>query len=172
MLPAVSRTLTAAVTALAVTVSTLAPAHAIGKNERNFLKGVAAAAIVGAVINEAGKSQAAPVYNQPQYREPQYNGHRHREQQYRQQQYRQPQYQQPRRQTATVTSQAFNEFSPQARRAIQQRLRSYGYYTGGIDGVWGRGTSAAIEAYARRVNSTDSLYSRDGTVTLLNSLLS
>lgn len=162
MRTAVSRTLTAAVTALALTATTLTPAHALGKNERNFLKGAVVAGVVGALLHNSNKAQAAPNYQQPlpsypPYQPPPYQNHQNP---------RPPQY------TANIAGSAFNEFSPRARRAIQQRLASYGYYTGGIDGIWGRGTASAVERYARQINSLGSLQSRDGTVTLLNGLLS
>jgi peptidoglycan hydrolase-like protein with peptidoglycan-binding domain len=37
--------------------------------------------------------------------------------------------------------------SPRAITAVQQRLRQHGYYRGRIDGVWGRGTQAALARF-------------------------
>jgi hypothetical protein len=64
--------------AIALILATLAtPAQALGRNERNVLKGIAAAVIIGARINESRKSKAraaavpqAPLYQPPQYQPP------------------------------------------------------------------------------------------------------
>jgi hypothetical protein len=44
---------------------------------------------------------------------------------------------------------AFQSYAPAERRAIQSRLRAWGYYHGGIDGAFGPGTYSAVTAYAR-----------------------
>jgi peptidoglycan hydrolase-like protein with peptidoglycan-binding domain len=36
---------------------------------------------------------------------------------------------------------------PSSVRAIQERLRSLGFYTGGVDGAWGQSTQSAIEQF-------------------------
>jgi peptidoglycan hydrolase-like protein with peptidoglycan-binding domain len=36
---------------------------------------------------------------------------------------------------------------PSSVRAIQERLRSLGFYTGGVDGVWGQSTQSAIQQF-------------------------
>lgn len=156
----IARTMTAAVTALALAAGSAVPAHAWGKNEQNFLKGVLAAAAVGAIIqHNRNKAQAAPA---PQYfaPAPQYYGNQNPR---------------PHRSAPapafTPVAAAFNEYSPASRRAIQQRLRAYGYYRGAIDGAFGPGTRNAIEAYARDTGNTGATQSRDGTVRLLNGLL-
>lgn len=153
-----TRTATAAVTALALAAGSAVPAHAWGKNEQNFLKGVLAAAAVGAIINHnrnKNRAEAAPQYfapaPQPRYHEP------HR-----------PRHSAP---AFTPVAAAFNEYSPASRRAIQQRLHAYGYYRGPIDGAFGPGTRNAIEAYARDTGNVQATQSRDGTVRLLNGLL-
>ncbi|HMO06125.1 MAG TPA: peptidoglycan-binding domain-containing protein [Paracoccaceae bacterium] len=157
MFATATRTMTAAATALALAAATAAPAHAWGKNEQNFLKGVLAAVAVGAIIehNRKSRAQAAPAphyFVQPA-----------------------PQPYPPRHvapaPTYTPAAAAFAEYSPASKRAIQQRLRAYGYYRGAIDGAWGPGTRAAVEAYARDTGNLSALQSRDGTVRLLNGLL-
>lgn len=147
MLPAVTRTAIAAVTVLALAAASVAPAQALGKNERNVLKGIFAAVVINELIKQGrSNAQPAPVPVAPRP-------------------YPQPDYQ------ANAAAAAFHEFSPQARRMIQQRLAAYGYYRGGIDGTWGRGTAAAVQAYARDVKSSDSLASRDGSIRLFNHLI-
>jgi len=49
--------------------------------------------------------------------------------------------------------------SPQAISAVQQRLREEGFYRGRIDGVWGRGTQAALARFqeSRRLEVTAQL---------------
>jgi len=160
MLPAVTRTVTAAVTALALTAAAVAPAQALGKNERNVLKGVFAAVVINELIKQGrSTAQPAPVYPQP------YPGYTNPHPVHPQPHHPRPGYQ------ANVAAAAFYEFSPQSRRMIQQRLAAYGYYRGGIDGTWGPGTSAAIQAYARDVRSSESLATRDGSIRLYNHLI-
>jgi len=36
---------------------------------------------------------------------------------------------------------------PSSVRAIQERLRSLGFYTGGVDGIWGQGTESAVAQF-------------------------
>lgn len=149
MLPAVTRTLTATVTALALAAAAVQPAQALGKNERNFLKGVFAAVVVHELVKQSRANAApapAPLPVQPL---PTHPGSGYSQQ----------------------AAAAFYEFSPQARRMIQQRLAAYGYYRGAIDGVWGRGTAAAVQAYARDTNAAANLTTRDGSVRLYNSLI-
>ncbi|MFN3971346.1 MAG: peptidoglycan-binding protein [Gemmobacter sp.] len=170
---AITRTLTAAVTALALAAASAAPAHAWGKNEQNFLKGVLATVAVGAIIQQSNKQGRAHARPQPQYfvpaPQPQYYAPGPRAQHVTPQ-HAQPRYIPPAPVYSPVAV-AFNEYSPASRRAIQQRLRAYGYYRGGIDGAFGPGTRAAIEAYARDTGNTQAVQSRDGTVRLLNGLL-
>lgn len=147
MLPAVTRTLTATVTALAIAAGSVAPAQALGRNERNVLKGIAAAVLIHEVVRQSRKANAqpAPAPVQPQ----------------------RPVQQQP----VNAAAAAFHEYDRQGRRLIQQRLAAYGYYHGAIDGLWGRGTAGAVAAYARDVNAGASLHSRDGSVQLYNHLI-
>lgn len=182
----------AAVTALSIAVTAAAPAQALGKNERNFLKGVAATVIIGALINDAQarapQAQPQPVYRPQPHRQPQPQYH-HRDdynQQYRprndySQQYR------PRNDHhqstsgrvigsnnsvhATVAAQTFNTYSAAQRRAIQSRLRAFGYYTGGIDASFGPGTYRAVVAYARDSGGERQLQTRAGSYGIYDSLI-
>ena len=172
MLPAVTRTVTAVVTALALAAASAVPAQALGKNERNFLKGVAAAVIVNEIVKQ-GRSVAAPrSYNPYQGYDARY-GHDPRRDYHDRYGYKR----EPQRHGYTqgyysnAASSAFYEYSPQSRRMIQQRLAAYGYYRGAIDGVWGQGTASAMTAYARDVNASSSLGTRDGSVRLYNALI-
>ncbi|MFN3822496.1 MAG: peptidoglycan-binding domain-containing protein [Pseudorhodobacter sp.] len=178
MLPMFRKTVTAAVAGIALLAMPVAPAHALGKNERNFLKGVAAAAIVGAIIADQRKRQvqtATPYYvppahvaPQPRYSQPE------------------PRYTQPQHRTGRVigaaphqgsglsqtpSAHAFNSYSPADRRAIQRRLAAFGYYSGGIDGAFGPRTHQAIYAFARQAGRTDALESAQGAFSVLDALL-
>lgn len=142
------------IVALGVTLSTLAPAQALGRNEKNFLKGVAATIVAQQVIKSINTNrqariaqgtgyapsysfvQPAPVYasTRPAYQpRPTYRP--------TQAAYVSPIYSSP---VAT----AFNAYSNTDRKRIQQRLAAQGYYTSGIDGAFGQGTYNAINAYA------------------------
>ncbi|MEI6160243.1 MAG: peptidoglycan-binding domain-containing protein [Roseococcus sp.] len=48
---------------------------------------------------------------------------------------------------ATSVPLAPEPLSQAAIRNVQQRLRALGYYRGGVDGLWGAGTQAAIERF-------------------------
>ncbi|MCU0899652.1 MAG: peptidoglycan-binding protein [Cypionkella sp.] len=171
MLPNLKTAALAAVTALSVAVTTAAPAQALGKNERNFLKGVAAAVIVGALIDNAQARQVAP-QPQPVYRpQPQHQPH------YDRQRYDHHHSTSGRvigsnsSVHATVAAQTFNTYSAAQRRTIQSRLRSFGYYTGGVDGAFGPGTYRAVVAYARDTGGERQLQTRAGTFGVYDSLL-
>ena len=168
----------AAVTALSLALTAAAPAHALGKNERNFLKGVAATLIIGAIINDANaRTQPAPAPqpqpgygHRPRYDHgdrPRYDNHGHRNEH---------------RTTgrvigtsgsvySTPAAQAFGRYSAAERRAIQRSLRAYGYYSGSIDGAFGPGTYKAVLAYARDTGGADQIKSQAGSFGLYDSLI-
>ncbi|MBL4916176.1 peptidoglycan-binding protein [Szabonella alba] len=186
MLPMFRTTIAAAIAGLALIATPVAPAHALGKNERNFLKGAAAAAIVGAIILDQRKRQAraatpqqvVPHYNPPpryqDHGQPRYRDHdRPRAQDYG-----------PRRGRVvgaeppvssglyqTASARAFNSYSPARRQAIQRRLAAYGYYGGAIDGAFGPRTHEAIYAFARQSGRTGGLESLAGAHALMEALL-
>lgn len=181
MLPAVSRktttTVTAIVTALALAAAAPAPAYAWGKKEQNFLAGVAAAVAIGALIkHNRANAGPAPVYSypthpQPVHPQPRY-GHRDRDDDRKgHRRDRDHRADHDRHLSSQVAATAFRDYSPAGRRAIQQQLRAMGYYRGPIDGAWGPGTWNAVQSYALAMRSTESLRSRDGTVLLLNRLI-
>ena len=148
MLPAVTRTVTAAVAALALAAATVQPAQALGKNERNFLKGVFAAVVVHELVKQGrANAQPAPAPVQPKPVNPG-TGY-----------------------SQNAAAAAFYEFSPQARRMIQQRLAAYGYYRSGIDGSFGPGTYSAVAAYARDTRMAENLQSTAGAYAVYDGLL-
>ncbi len=155
MLPAVMKTNSAplhkwavvALTALSLALPA-SPALALGKNERNVLKGVAGAVLLGAIIQDMNRrghrTQPAPQpYPYPQplpypYPQPQPV-------------YPQPVQPQPRWQQSiysTPAAQAFRAYGSRDRVRLQQHLAARGYYRGGMDGAFGPGTYNAIVAYA------------------------
>lgn len=180
------------VTALSLAVTAAAPAQALGKNERNFLKGVAATVIVGALLNEA-RAQSPQAQPQQVFRpqpQPQqhYRPHHPQDQHYRPHKPHQQHSYRPHRNDhyhstsgrvigsntsvhSTIAGQAFNSYSTAERRAIQSRLRAFGYYTGGIDGAFGPGTYRAVVAYARDTGGERQLQSRAGTFGIYDGLI-
>lgn len=150
MLPAVTRTATAALTAIALTFASIAPAQALGRNERNVLKGIAAAVILHEIVKQSrSEARPTPIPYEPRPLPPSRPAP-----------------------VVNAPAAAFHEFSPHGRRLIQQRLAAYGYYRGAIDGVWGRGTANAVAAFARDAGSVTSLSSRDASIQLYNQLIS
>lgn len=160
MLPNVKTTAIAALTAAAVFATSLAPANALGRDERKFIQGAVAAIIVDQLIEGAqDRRRRAPVYVQP--RQPVYAP--------QPQYYEQPRYQehyQPQRTSiySTAAARAFNSYGRGERVAIQRRLRAMGYYRSGIDGSFGPSTYNAILAYAQdngfgnRLGSTNTAF--------------
>lgn len=179
MLPTFKSKVIASVTALALATTAAAPAQALGKNERNFLKGVAAAAIVGLIINESQKSRRA----QPQvvYRDPAPQVTRSAASSYDAPTYRAP-VQQGRiigstnsgygsGLDQTPASRVFNSYTAQERRDIQRQLARFGYYDGSIDGAFGPRTHQAVYEFARAGNKTEALNSTSGAFAVYDALL-
>ncbi len=167
MLPTVRNAGLAAITALTMASVAAAPAHAWGKNEQNFLKGVLATVAVGALIHQANK-QPKPAYQtyqpaQPQYR-PAYRPANPPPYQPAYPSYGTSLYQSP-------AYQAFQGFSVQERRTIQRRLAAQGYYYGGIDGAFGPATYRAVEAYARNIGEDRNLGTVRGAFAVYDSLI-
>ena len=181
MFTTVKTTAIATLTALSLAVTAAAPAEALGRNERNFLKGVAAAVIVGALINDAqGRTPAPapqPVYRprpqpDPFYRpqpqpDPYYRPHQDRD--------RHPAggrvIGSSNAVHSSIAAQAFNSYSAPQRRAIQSRLRGFGYYNGRVDGAFGPGTYRAVLAYARDSGGEGQLQSSAGSFGIYDSLI-
>lgn len=164
MLPNVRRTTISGIAALSLAMTAAAPAHAWGKKEQDLVKGLAAAAIIGAVILNNRNSQPATTqrYTQPQYQPPAQTYSAPAS--YQQPTY-QPTYQQPSYQSGIYSSpaaQAFNRLSAHERRAVQTRLSNWGYYHGGIDGSFGPQTHRAIMAYAGDTQGTNQLSTTAG----------
>jgi len=155
----------AALTMMTATTATTTVAMA-GERERDFLKGVAATVIVGAIVNDIkqkSRAQAQRRYVEPQrYYQPQ------------------PVYAEPRRHVERTyqpsiynipAAQTFNNYSPRDKRAIQQELARFGYYRGSIDGIWGPGTHRAVQAYARDTGYSGGIGSQSGAYSFYDGLL-
>lgn len=170
-------------TALSLTLGAAVPAHAWGRNEQNFLKGIAAAVIIGAIVNEGQKSRQTPkrVHRQPSYQEPTY-----RQPRQQQPRYEEPRYQEPQRKQGRVIGQSsnygsgvndttaarvFNSYSRHERVAIQRQLARYGYYSGTLDGSFGPRTHQAVYEFARRSGKQEALTSSSGAYRVYDALL-
>lgn len=171
------RTRSATIAAIAATALVAAPfpALALGKKEKGFLMGVAAAVIVDQLV-EHNRSARAPTYyadpspyygsTAPTYYEPGY---------------REPARHYPERSTccgsggvqvnATPAAHAFRSYSPWERRAIQQRLRAQGYYRGAIDGAFGPATYEAVTRFAADQGMRGNLGSTAGAFSVYDCLL-
>jgi len=179
-------------TALSLTLGAAVPAHAWGRNEQNFLKGVAAALIVGAILNETQRSRPAPqaaprpVYRQPTYQEPAYEQPRREQHSYDERRNEQPRYQEPRAKTGRVIGQTsnygsgvndttaarvFNSYSRNERVAIQRQLARFGYYSGTLDGSFGPRTHQAVYEFARKAGQQEALASSSGAYRVYDALL-
>lgn len=172
MFPAAKNIFIASVTAFALAAATTAPAHALGKNEKNFIAGAATALIINGVV----QNQRAHRYVEPRYAEPQYVTPRYVEPRYVQPRYVEPRYIAPRPvyQASVYDSAAavaFNSYSRSERLAIQRQLSRQGYYRSGIDGSFGPGTYNAVAAYARDIGAGSRLASRDGAYSIYDGLI-
>lgn len=164
----------ASVTALAIALTSAAPAQALGRNERNFLKGVAATLIIGALINNQSHARPAPAPEPQRRYVPRDDRYQPRQDHY------QPRHDQPAAGRvigsqssvySTHAARAFNSLSLPERRLVQSRLRAYGYYAGSIDGAFGPGTYGALVAYARDTSGERQLSTVAGAYGVLDSLL-
>ncbi|WP_168199216.1 peptidoglycan-binding domain-containing protein [Pseudorhodobacter turbinis] len=167
---------------LSLSLGLAAPAQALGKKERNVLMGVAAVAIVGAIVNDARKSKAAAAPQHHVKRVP-----ARQTQHYPR--YQQPQYVPPKvqpRKTGRVIGKAssygsglydtaaarvFNSYTYRERVRIQRRLARAGYYNSTLDGSFGPGTHQAIYQYARRSGNQNALNSTSGAQQIYGALL-
>jgi hypothetical protein len=149
MLPAVRTALITATTAAAIALAPAAPALAWGKKEQGFVAGVATFWLLNEIAKDNRRRSTAPVPAPAPH----------------------PVYVPPAPVYASPAKAAFQEYSSNGRRAIQSRLRAYGYYRGAVDGVWGQGTAAAVAAYARDVGYGDAINSRNGAIQLYNALI-
>jgi hypothetical protein len=144
MLPAVSNFKTktiAALTALAIALPA-APALAWGQRERDVLTGVVGALVIESLIRNGRQHPQVvvpqqPVPQQPVYVKPHHDYHKPK-----------PQHDRVISLYETAAARAFNSYSGAERRLIQRRLARAGYYYGGIDGSFGRGTYNAVANYA------------------------
>ena len=137
MLPMFTKHIVASVAAVAITATTVAPAQAFDRDERQFLKGIAATLLVQKIIKESKKSKKQEtVTTQPDYT---------------------PVYAPTTSIYSTPAAQAFKSYTPTQRRLIQQRLAAYGYYYSSIDGAFGPGTYNAVTAYARDIGQASAL---------------
>ena len=141
------RNLIAGATALAVLAAGASPALAWGKNEQQFLSGVAATILFQEILRDARRQQQ-PRYQAPVRYEPA-----------------------PVSIYGSPVGQAFNAYSDNEQRRIQSTLSAYGYYHGSIDGSFGPGTYNALAMYASRTNKTEQLNTRAGAFGLLDGLL-
>lgn len=162
MLPAVTRIFTrgalAAAIALPLSLASVAPAQALGKQERAFLQGVAATLLIDAILDESRKQQKA-----------QRRAYQSAPQHYYA---AQPTYQPVSSSIyRTPAAEIFNAHGATDRRRIQQRLAAMGYYNRGIDGSFGPGTYEAVAAYARDTGQSEALRSRNGMMGLYDGLI-
>ena len=146
-----SLTLTATLAA-ALAAAPVAPAHAWGEKEQNALLGLAVAGTLGALYLKSRQAQPAPapVYTPaPAPTMSSSGGSIY----------------------ATPVAAAFNSYTYPERQRIQNRLKGWGYYTGGVDAAFGPGTYSAIASYARDGNETQRLATTAGAYALLDGLL-
>lgn len=169
MLPVISsaaKTTILGALALSIGLTAAAPAQALGKNERKFLEGVAAAMIVDRILDDARRRNQPRQQPVPQYYVPQQQyyvqprpTHRKPAHTYRSSIY------------ATPVAQAFNSYTSADRKRIQQRLAAQGYYRSGIDGSFGPGTYNAIVGYANDRGQSNGLRNTAGVYGIFDGLI-
>ena len=165
-------------TALALALPA-APALALGRNERNVLKGVAGALLLGAIIQDQQRKRHRPPqpgYPQPGYPQPGYPQPGYSQPVYPVQPVY-PQPHQPHRPTrrhsiqSTAAAHAFAAYRAHDRQRMQQTLAAYGYYRGRIDGAFGPGTYHGLVAFANDRGESALLGSVSGVHQLMARLL-
>ena len=73
--------------------------------------------------------------------------------------------------TKTVLHSAFNNFSKDERKVIQSNLAEEEFYTSSIDGLYGRGTAAALKAYNKQYLCNADLGKSSNAKALMDDLL-
>ena len=71
----------------------------------------------------------------------------------------------------SVLRTAFNKLSKNQRKKIQSNLKSLGFYTSSIDGLYGKGTRAALTAYNKQNLSGGDLKKSQSVAKLINAVL-
>ena len=144
--------LIAAVAALSITALPATPAKAWGDKEQGFLAGVVTTIIVDSLITKKKTVAPAPVYAAPPpvYVDPA------------------PVYTSL---SSTPAARAFNSYTRAERKVIQRKLRAWGYYSGAVDGSFGRGTYNAVLSYAADEGASSSLKSTAGAYGLYDGML-
>lgn len=155
MLPTVmtaKRNLAAALTvASLIAALPAAPALAWDEREQGFVAGVATAVIIDQILKDGRRAREvrrAPVYNFIQPAAPATTSI-----------YRTP------------AARAFQSYSSAERKAIQRKLRAYGYYRGGLDGSFGPGTYSAVVSYAADEGLSPRLSNANSAFAVYDSLL-
>ena len=146
--------LIAAVAALSITALPATQANAWGDKEQGFLAGVVTTIIVDSLITKKKTVAPAPVYTAPApapvYVDPA------------------PVYTSL---SSTPAARAFNSYTRAECKAIQRKLKSWGYYQGAVDGSFGRGTYNAVLSYAADEGASSSLKSTAGAYGLYDGML-
>ncbi len=149
MLPMFKTKAVAAVTAVALLLTSAAPSFAWGQREQDVLTGVLGTILIGTLINQATKHPNVQQQPQPQ-----------------------PVYVPATTSIySTPVAARFNAYSNNNQRRIQSTLSAYGYYNGPIDGVFGSGTYNATVAYAKATGKSNLLTSQAGVASLYEALL-
>ena len=145
-------TLIAGLTAFSIAAVPATPALAWGDKEQGFLAGVVTTIIVDSLITKKKTVAPAPVYTAPApvYVDPA------------------PVYTSL---SSTPAARAFNSYTRAERKAIQRKLKSWGYYQGAVDGSFGRGTYNAVLSYAADEGASSSLKSTAGAYGLYDGML-
>lgn len=137
----ITNTATAALLGLVVAVSSIpTQAEALGRKERNILATIGGIAVIGAIAKEANSGErdhhrAAP---------PPRNHHYEDRYQPRRDHHRQSSVEAQLERKVAMLRDAFNNAPRHDRRDAQRNLQRMGFYNGGIDGAWGRGTERAM----------------------------
>ncbi len=152
--------LVAAITALSIAALPATPALAWGDKEQSFVAGAATAVIVNELLKRTVLPRQIQQVPQEVYVErPTVSTSNSVDTSYAPSIYRTP------------AARAFNSYSVSERRAIQRNLRAWGYYRGGIDGVFGPGTYGAINAYATDEGASSKLDSTTGAFAVYDGLI-
>jgi Putative peptidoglycan binding domain len=152
--------LVAAIAALSIVAVPATPALALGDKEKGFVIGVATAVIAEELIKRSRLARTVPQTPQVVYVDrPTVSTSNSATTSYDTSIYRTP------------AARAFNSYSVSERRAIQRNLRAWGYYRGGIDGVFGPGTYSAISAYATDEGASGKLDSTTGAFAVYDGLI-
>lgn len=137
----ISKALTAGLLGLAVAISSIpTQAEALGRKEKNILATIGGIAVIGAIANNANDRDDRRDNRRYEHHAPRH----HYQGEYQRQDRGHHSVEAQLERKVTLLRTAFRNAPRHIKIDAQRNLRDMGFYRGGVDGAWGRGTERAM----------------------------